>query len=149
MWVRVSKTEDLADVTLADEDTNWILTDNANTAIQGNVAMQVMRPGAQLWKQCKRWLMMTKFRIASQEIDQTKRTPSFLCTSAGLALSSLRTQFLGPLCLWQCLGGGAQRSSSYFDFLFPYLMLLVSNRFDSVDSWSFELRLPPFNSLSF
>ena len=30
----------LTDVTLADEDTNSILTDNANRAIQGNVAMQ-------------------------------------------------------------------------------------------------------------
>jgi len=29
------------DVTLADEDTNPITTDNANRAIQGNVAMQV------------------------------------------------------------------------------------------------------------
>ena len=29
---------DLTDVTLADEDTNSILTDNANRAIQGNVA---------------------------------------------------------------------------------------------------------------
>ena len=40
---------DLTDVTLADEDTNSILTDNANRAIQGNVAMQVMLPGGQLW----------------------------------------------------------------------------------------------------
>ena len=32
---------DLTDVTLADEDTNPILTDNANRAIQGNVAMQL------------------------------------------------------------------------------------------------------------
>ena len=32
---------DLTDVTLADEDTNSILADNANRAIQGNVAMQV------------------------------------------------------------------------------------------------------------
>ena len=32
---------DLTDVTLADEDTNSILTDNANRAIQGNIAMQV------------------------------------------------------------------------------------------------------------
>ena len=31
----------LTDVTLADEDTNSILADNANRAIQGNVAMQV------------------------------------------------------------------------------------------------------------
>ena len=39
---------DLTDVTLADEDTNSILTDNANRAIQGNVGnvvMQVAPPG--------------------------------------------------------------------------------------------------------
>ena len=33
----------LTDVTLADEDTNSILTDNANRAIQGNVAMHLMQ----------------------------------------------------------------------------------------------------------
>ena len=33
---------DLTDVTLADEDTNSILTDNAKRAIQGNEAMQAM-----------------------------------------------------------------------------------------------------------
>ena len=32
---------DLTDVTLADEDTNSILTDNANKTIQGNVAWWV------------------------------------------------------------------------------------------------------------
>ena len=32
---------DLTDVTLVDEDTKSILTDNANTAIQGNQAMHV------------------------------------------------------------------------------------------------------------
>ena len=32
-------------MTLADEDTNSILTDNANRAIQGNVAMHVTLPG--------------------------------------------------------------------------------------------------------
>ena len=35
--------------TLADEDTNSILTDNANRAIQGNVAMQITQSGCQLW----------------------------------------------------------------------------------------------------
>ena len=44
---------DLTDVTLADEDANPILTDNANRAIQGNVAMRVTLPGGQLWIQCK------------------------------------------------------------------------------------------------
>ena len=39
---------DLTDVTQADEDTNSILTDNANRAIQGKVAMQVTQPGGQL-----------------------------------------------------------------------------------------------------
>ena len=32
---------DLTDVTLADEDTNSILTDKVNRTIQGNVAMQL------------------------------------------------------------------------------------------------------------
>ena len=44
---------DLTDVTLADEDTNSILADNANRAIQGNVAIQVVPLGGQIWNQCK------------------------------------------------------------------------------------------------
>ena len=52
---------DLTDVTLADEDTNSILTDNANRVIPGNVAMHVTQPGGQLWKQCKWRHLMTKF----------------------------------------------------------------------------------------
>ena len=51
--VRVSLTKrrlaDLTDVTLADEDTNSILTENANRASQGNVTMQITQPGGQLW----------------------------------------------------------------------------------------------------
>ena len=38
---------DLSDVTLADEDTNSILINSANRAIQGNEAMQVMQTGDQ------------------------------------------------------------------------------------------------------
>ena len=38
-------------MTLADEYTNSILTDNAKRAFQGNVAMQVTQPGGQLWNQ--------------------------------------------------------------------------------------------------
>ena len=57
LWVRVSVRPrgfaDLTDVTLADEDTNSILTDNANRTIQSSVAMQVTQPGGQLCKQCK------------------------------------------------------------------------------------------------
>ena len=37
----------LTDVTLADEDTNSKLTDNAKKAIQGNEAMQAMQTGDQ------------------------------------------------------------------------------------------------------
>ena len=58
LWVRLSLTNrlqdlcaDLTDVTLADEDASSILTDNANRAFQGNVAMQVTQPGGQLWNQ--------------------------------------------------------------------------------------------------
>ena len=39
------------DMTLADKDTNSILTDNANRTIQDIVAMQVTQPGGQLWNQ--------------------------------------------------------------------------------------------------
>ena len=50
LWVRMSVSEgrcvDLTDVTLADEDTNSILTDNAKRAIQGNETMQVMKTNA-------------------------------------------------------------------------------------------------------
>ena len=52
---------DFTELTLNDEDTNSILTDSANRAIQGNVAMQVTRPGGQLWKHCKGRHLMTKF----------------------------------------------------------------------------------------
>ena len=43
-WLTDTPFWNLTDVTLADEDTNSILTDNANRAIQGNVAMQVTQP---------------------------------------------------------------------------------------------------------
>ena len=39
---------DLTDVTLADEDTNSIQTDDVNMAIQGKVAMQVVPSGGQI-----------------------------------------------------------------------------------------------------
>ena len=39
---------DLTDVALADEDTNPILTDDANRTFQGNVAMQVAPRGCKL-----------------------------------------------------------------------------------------------------
>ena len=38
---------DLIDVTLADDDSNSILTDDVNKAILGNVAMQVAPSGGQ------------------------------------------------------------------------------------------------------
>ena len=38
-------------MTLADEDTNSILTDNANRTFQGNVAMQVTQLCCQIWNQ--------------------------------------------------------------------------------------------------
>ena len=52
---------DLTDVTLADEDTKSIPTDNVNRAIPGNVAMHVTQPGGQHWNQCKWRHLMTKF----------------------------------------------------------------------------------------
>ena len=51
----------LTDVTLADQATNSIQADNANMAIQGNVAMKVTQSSGQLWNQCKRRHPLTKF----------------------------------------------------------------------------------------
>ena len=50
----VSETEsdtflNLTDVTLADKETNLILTDKVNRVIQSNVAMQVTQPSGQPW----------------------------------------------------------------------------------------------------
>ena len=49
LWVQMSvrprRFADFTDVTLVDEDTNSILTVNANRAIPVNVAMHVRRPG--------------------------------------------------------------------------------------------------------
>ena len=68
LCVRVSETDaccrDLTDVTLADEDedNNSIPTDNANRAIQGNVAMKVTEAG-------------TKFVTGGQIPNQFKWCP--------------------------------------------------------------------------
>ena len=48
MSVRPRPFADLTDVTLADEDSNSIPTDNANRAIQGNVASATWWPTLQL-----------------------------------------------------------------------------------------------------
>ena len=47
-WVSERPFWNLTELTLADEDTNSILTDNVNSAIQGNGAMAVMQPSGQL-----------------------------------------------------------------------------------------------------
>ena len=51
----------LNDVTLADQVTNLLQTDNANMVIQGNVAMQVTQPGGQVWNKCRWRHLMTKW----------------------------------------------------------------------------------------
>ena len=71
---------DLTDVTLADEDTNSILTDNA---IQGNVAVQMERRGVQILNQL----------VAQFSTDASGQNYKHC----------LRANILGPLCLWQCL----------------------------------------------
>ena len=48
-------------MTLADEDTNLMLTDKANRVFQGNVTMDVTQPGGQVWNQWKRRQQMALF----------------------------------------------------------------------------------------
>ena len=49
-------------IVLVDQAINSIQTDDANMAIQGNVAMQVTQYGGQLWNQCKLLHLMTPFQ---------------------------------------------------------------------------------------
>ena len=53
MSVRQGCYLDLTDVTLADEDTNSILTDYVDKAILGNVAMQAAPLGGRMFNQGK------------------------------------------------------------------------------------------------
>ena len=63
-WVTEGGCADLTDMTLADEDTNSIPTDNGNKAIQGNVAMEGTWPGGQLWNLMTTWLV-SKFATSA------------------------------------------------------------------------------------
>ena len=60
-WVTERPCWNLTDVTLADKETNLILTDKVNRVIQGNVAMKVTQPGGQLWNLGKWCHLITKF----------------------------------------------------------------------------------------
>ena len=55
---------DLTDVTLADEDTNSILTDDANRAIQGKLAMQVANLMSKFW-----WPNLQPIQVAPSAFD--------------------------------------------------------------------------------
>ena len=63
MSVSEGRCVDLTDVTLADEDTNSILTDNAKRAIQGNETMQVMKTNASgaIWWPNLQLMQVAKF----------------------------------------------------------------------------------------
>ena len=60
------------DLTLTDEDTNSILTDNTNRAIQGNVAMQMAQPGGQVCNLCKWRHLMANIRTNASDLVETK-----------------------------------------------------------------------------
>ena len=76
-------------MTLADEDTNSILTDNANRAIQGNVAMHVTLPGGQLWNQCKWCHLVAKFATNARRSLVAK-----IGTNASVAIWWLNLQLM-------------------------------------------------------
>ena len=60
------------DLTLTDEDTNSILTDDTNRAIQGNVAMQMTQPGGQVCNLCKWRHLMANIRTNASDLVETK-----------------------------------------------------------------------------
>ena len=75
LWVLMSVTQwlhtilfaDLTDVTLADDDSNSIPTDDVNKAILGNVAIQVAPSGGQQWNKCKWHHLVTKLVTNSRK----------------------------------------------------------------------------------
>ena len=62
-------------MTLADEDANSILTDNANRAFRGNVAMQVVQPGGQLWNQAMQVMSPDDQNLNQLETNQKSIFP--------------------------------------------------------------------------
>ena len=52
---------DLTDVTLVDEDTNSIPTNNTNRTIQDNVAMPVTNPSGAIWRTTLRLMRDVRF----------------------------------------------------------------------------------------
>ena len=99
----------LTDVTLADEDTNSILADNANRAIHGNVAMQVTQPGRKIsyassaiW-----WPTMQLMQVVSSDDQQIYQCLKSSSSLKKIDISwknylSYRLYTLGSLCIWQC-----------------------------------------------
>ena len=86
--LRMRPFADLTDVTLVDEDTNSIPTNNTNRTIQDNVAMPVTNPGdqfenickwsnGQYWNQCKLPGLLHSFMIL------LKQTWFFVAPSGG------------------------------------------------------------------
>ena len=65
-------------MTLGDEDTNSILTDNANGAFQGNVAMRVTQPGGQLWNQAMQVTWPNFESICNKSEMQLKRNTNLI-----------------------------------------------------------------------
>ena len=125
-WKRVISTKfrgNFTDVTLADKETNLILTDKVNWAIQGNVTMKVTQPVGLLWNQCKRrhlwWPYFEPIYNKSKNANfgtnasgaiwwpnlqpiQEVSLKSISNYSSWEIYSSYGLNTLGPLCLWQC-----------------------------------------------
>ena len=101
------------------------MTNNANLAIQSNVEMQPAQPSVHLCKQCMWRHLVAKFKTNKSgaiwwpnlQVMQMMLSGGQICSQskkchlvAKLSLSHGWSQFLGPLCLWQCLLWMSQRS---------------------------------------
>ena len=71
-WLTERGFADLTDVTLADEDTTSMITDNANRTIQVN-ALQVTQPAGQLWYQFRYCHLVPQF---STDVSSTTCLPN-------------------------------------------------------------------------
>ena len=81
---------DLTDLTLADEDTNSILTDDVKRRIQGNVAMQVTPPGGQICNEGKCRQPAVKFLI-NEKTSSYEVNSQVYCASGNIHILGLLT----------------------------------------------------------
>ena len=82
-------------MTLTEKDTNSILTDNTNRAIQSNVAMQVTKPGDQVCNLCKWCHLMANISTNASDLIETKNDVTLTDDNNSISTDDVNRAFIG------------------------------------------------------